>query len=438
MLDAGVGMSTAKQSSTAGREVAKAALEHMSQKPKLAIVGVDSLTRTKYKYDEILAAIKAEIGPEVPLIGSVANGMLVNDRFALKSVGLMLLGGDIRIDDSFVFQESRMEYEDIGKALLQKAKTLPTADDRVMIMFQDGPRFPPEMMAQQKKLNSRVVGLMSGLLTRIFKKKMAQMWEEGQGMPSVQELVNMLFKKGWNIPIIGNVALSMIDYIQYEFYNKQVLTDALAGAIISGTGDTKFGFGYGAGAQPTGIDIKITKNIGNFFLKIDKRPALEGFCEAVGISQASLEELQYEDYTNYIYLFGTTEEVDGEEYSHLTVTMTDPNLKNLVMSGFPFDKVPEQISIFESNPRILLETTRKAVMEAKEGINDPKFLLGFDCVLRNFAYGDMEPLVAQEIRQTIGEDVPVMIFGSGGEILGLKQDDYYWNSFTLIPLVGGR
>ncbi|GAB4319850.1 MAG: hypothetical protein Kow0069_23500 [Promethearchaeota archaeon] len=437
MVEASVAMSTEKDSTRAGREVAKEALAGLSASPKLAVVAVDSLTRTKFKYDEVLRGIREEIGTEVPLIGSIANGVLVNERFALKSVGLMLLGGDVEVDSHFGYGNSRMGWQDIADDLLRTKQGLAPNPQRVMLSFYDGARFPPEMMEQQKKLNSRVVGLMSGLLTRIFRRKMAEMWEQGMGMPTVQEIITYLYEKGWDFPILGNVSMAMLDYKQFEFYMDQVMVDAVTGAIISGKGGTKFGFGYGAGALPTNIDIEVNRNIGNFFLKINRQAALEGFCSAIGIRKESLEELRHEDYTNYIYLLGTTEEVDGEEYAHLTVTMTDPNLDNLVMSGFPFDKIPEKISIFESNPKVLLETTKKAVAKAKSEISKPKFLLGFDCVLRNFAYGDMEPFVAQAIRETLGEDVPVLIFGSGGEVLGIKRDDYYWNSFTLIPLVGG-
>ncbi len=437
MLDAGVGMSTKRNSQMAGRKAVKTAMEGMSQKPKIAIVAIDSLTRTKYNYNEVLQSIRAEIGPEVPILGSIANGVMVNERFALKSIGVMLLGGDINVDSSFKYGNSRMAYEKIADDLISKESQLPPSDKRFMLLFADGARFPPEMMSQQKKLNSRVIGLMTGLLTRIFKKTMASMWEEGKGMPSVQEMITYMFAHGWNCPIFGNVAMANLDYQNYEFFGTEVLENSYAGAILSGQGNTKFNFGYGAGALPMGIDIDITKNIGNMFLKINKKPALKGFCDAVGINPESLEELKYEDFTNYIHLFGTTEKVGDDEYSHLTVTMTDPELDHLVMSGFPFDKVPEKVSLFESNPKILLQTTEKAVAQAKEGISNPKFLLGFDCVLRNFAYGDNQPYVAQKIRETLGDDIPIMIFGSGGEILGLKKDDYYWNSFTLIPLIGG-
>ena len=42
----------------------------------------------------------------------------------------------------------------------------------------------------------------------------------------------------------------------------RILEDAVVGMIISGNGNTKFGHGYAAGAEPTGIKCAITKNIG--------------------------------------------------------------------------------------------------------------------------------------------------------------------------------
>ncbi|MFW9877231.1 MAG: hypothetical protein ACFFG0_29425, partial [Candidatus Thorarchaeota archaeon] len=37
----------------------------------------------------------------------------------------------------------------------------------------------------------------------------------------------------------------------------------------------------------------------------------------------------------------------------------------------------------------------------------------------------------------IDNDIPRMIVGSGGEILGTKDMNYYFNNFTFITLAGG-
>ena len=62
-------------------------------------------------------------------------------------------------------------------------KGIPNKPNQVMLMFQDGVKFPPEIWEQQKLLNMRVALLLSGLFTKIFKKKLDDFKEVGKGMP---------------------------------------------------------------------------------------------------------------------------------------------------------------------------------------------------------------------------------------------------------------
>ncbi|MHA1148094.1 MAG: FIST N-terminal domain-containing protein [Promethearchaeota archaeon] len=438
MLDAGVGISTEKDSYIAGKTVAKDALSQMSVKAKIAILAVDSLTRRPYDYNQILKGVREELDPEVVIIGSTVNGILVNDRFALRSVGLMLLGGDINIDKSFNFGKSRLEYEKIANNIYNSSLDLPPNDNRFMIIFQDGLKFTQEVLAKQKSLNSRFVSLFSGLVKRVFARQIEEFKEEGMGVPTVQELFEELYKKGWQYPIVGNVASNVRNYDSVEFYNDTVGNDNIVAAILSPTGSTKFSFGYGAGAEPTGKSCMITKNIGSFLLRIDGKPAVVGLCDAAGIEKESLRELRGADYLNYYTIIGTTEKSGGKDIIHLTATITDPDLEGLINTGFPFERVPKKIELFQSNMKVLHKTAETAVRQALENIAEPKFLLGFDCVIRFFAYGDNLPKIVKTIDETIGKDIPRMIVGSGGEIYGTKDLDYYFNNMTFVTLAGGN
>ena len=437
MLDASVGITTERDSYLAGKKVAKEALGGMKSKPKLAILAIDSLTRRHFNNKEVIRGVREELGPEVTLIGSTVNGILVRDRFALRSVGLMLIGGDISVDTSYNYGKSRMEYESIAEKIYQKGNNLEPNDNRIMIMFQDGMKFPPEILAKQNSLNSRVVSILSRLINRFFKRQLEEFKEKGMGMPTVQELLETLFAKGWTIPIIGNVSTNIRDYDSEEFYNNEVGTDRVVGAILSGNNSTKFGFGFAAGAEYTGKSCKPTKNIGNFILKIDGKPALLGLCSAAGIEKESLHELRSSDYLNFYLILGTKETIKDKEYIHLTATITNPEFENLINTGFPFDRVPDEIEIFQSNMNILHKTAEKSISQALSGISNPKFLLGIDCAIRFIAYGDNLPKIIKTIDDTIGKDIPRMIIGSGGEIYATKDIDWYFNNVTYVTLAGG-
>ena len=194
MIDANASMADGKNSYRVGRNVAKEVLAGMKLKPKLAILAVDALSRTSYDNKEVLRGVREELGPAVTLIGSTVNGLLVNNRYALKSVGLMLLGGDFKIDSSFSYPKSKIEYEDIANDLYNRTEGLPPNHNHIMLMFQDGYKFPPEVFKKQEMLNMRIVSLMSGLVTRFFKKQLDDFKEQGQGMTTVQELLEILYK----------------------------------------------------------------------------------------------------------------------------------------------------------------------------------------------------------------------------------------------------
>ena len=86
---------------------------------------------------------------------------------------------------------------------------------------------------------------------------------------------------------------------------------------------------------------------------------------------------------------------------------------------------------------ILHKTAQTAVSQALENISNPKFLLGFDCAIRFIAYGDNFPRIIKTIDDTIGKDIPRMIVGSGGEVYGTKDFNYYFNNVTFVTLAGG-
>lgn len=438
MLNASVGLSTNRSSKQAGLEAIKDALSGFNGKPKLAILAVDHLTRNKFKYQDIIDAVRSELDPDIPIIGSTVCGVMVNERLTLRSVGTMLLGGDINVDTKFSYEKSRINYPEIAEDLLMKKQEIPKKDQQVMLMFQDGPKFPPETIAQQRSLNSRAVSLLSSLITRVFKKQLEEFWEKGLGFPSVQDLLGVLFEKGWDIPILGNCATNPEDFIHYEFYNNKVLSDAVLGVILSGQGNTKFGYDFIQGAKPTGITCTPTKSIGNFLLKIDGKPALKGFCNAFNIEKESLKELENQGFLNYYHVFGTQETIEGKDFYHLTLTLTDPELENLIISGFPFYKVPEKIELFTCNTKLVLDSVDDVLKSATKDITNPKFLFGIDCVNRWSSMGDNLDKYIESIRENIGKDTPTLMVGAGGEIYGTQKNDYYMNNQTFIPFIGGE
>ncbi len=79
MIDANCGLSTDVDSYTAGKNVIRDTIESLNQKPKIVVLGVDCLTRKQYNFSEIMRGVHDELGPDIPMIGSVINGMIINN-----------------------------------------------------------------------------------------------------------------------------------------------------------------------------------------------------------------------------------------------------------------------------------------------------------------------------------------------------------------------
>ncbi len=62
----------------------------------------------------------------------------------------MALGGDVNIESPFSFGKSRLMYNDIADKIFALKSQLPATDNRFMLMFQDGMKFPPRLWHNQK------------------------------------------------------------------------------------------------------------------------------------------------------------------------------------------------------------------------------------------------------------------------------------------------
>ena len=71
-------------------------------------------------------------------------------------------------------------------------------------------------------------------------------------------------------------------------------------------------------------------------------------------------------------------------------------------------------------------------------MSKPKFLFGLDCIVRMQTYGDHLERYINIVKETLGDDVPRMISGSGGEIFGTQKGGFYENNFTFLTFAGGN
>ena len=77
---------------------------------------------------------------------------------------------------------------------------------------------------------------------------------------------------GKSFPIVGGSAADNLRYTKtYQYYNREILNNALIGTILSGEG--VFGYGLRHGWHPLGRPHTVTQSSGNIIKEIEGKPA---------------------------------------------------------------------------------------------------------------------------------------------------------------------
>ncbi len=433
MLEASVGFSTNSNSYLAGIEATKEALKDFSGTPKLAIIGIDLSAANIYNLENVLKGIKKEI-PNTPLLGGGSIGIIINNNVSIRAVGILLLGGDIDVIEPQIWTKSRDNYEKIGQDIIKSYKShLNKTLNEVILLFTSGYRIPPEVLAQQKRFDSFGARVFSSLVSRIFWSNMRNFASEGKGFPITQELVEYLVENGLNCPIVGTQCGDLSGVKTFEFFNETVNYDSVIACMLS-SNNHKFGVGYDIGVRRTGKRIQITKNVGPFLMGINGKKALDGLLEVMGHEKEALNELKHQGYINFLSLLG----LEDEDSIHPYVAVTDPQYDS-IFTVLPPKMVEKklELEICEATGEIILESARRAVKMALENVEDPKFLIYFDCSARLSLLGDRIIDEINVIREEIGKDIPIFGFGSSGEIKNSTPGGYHLNNMSIITLVGG-
>ncbi len=432
MIEAAVGFSTNPNSFDAGKEAVVTALKSISEKPKLAIVGIDLACPKTYKLEDVLKGIKSEI-PDVPLIGGGSVGMIINEDIAIRSVGIILLAGDFNVIKPQIWLNSRKNYEQIGRQMLQTyGPFINKTENELLLAFTSGYRIPSDVLAQQKRFDSWGARVFSSLVSRVFWGNMKDFAEEGKGFPVTQEIIEYLVQTQFNCPIVGSQCGDITGERAFEFFNDKVAYDSVIACLLS-SDKVKFGIGFDAGIQPTGKKFTITKNVGPFLMGINNKKALEGLLELLGYEKESLKELKYQGYINFLSLMGLSD-ADG---IHPYLSITNPEYDS-IFTVLPPKMVEKkmEIEICEASCLSILKSAEKAVKQAKEQVKNPKFLIYFECSGRLTMLGDRIIDEMAILRKEVGPNVPIFGFGSSGEIKSSTPGGYHLNNMSIVTIVG--
>ncbi|MCX5692588.1 MAG: FIST C-terminal domain-containing protein [Candidatus Omnitrophica bacterium] len=236
---------------------------------------------------------------------------------------------------------------------------------------------------------------------------------------------------GTSFPIIGGGACDKACFQKtYQYMGNEIRTNSVAGVLVSG--DMKLGIGKSSGWQPIGKSHKITKAKSNIVKEIDKKIAVELYEEYF---EKSFLELKNEGICalGINYPLGVRAG-NGEEYLTRVPLAIEEN-GSLVLNADIQEG--EDISLMIGDKDLVLESAKKAVMEAMKDIKSAKikFAVIFSDIsrlllLRKDAYKEIDI-----IKENIGKNTPILGCYTFGEYAPFIVNEYkgqcYFNNQSI-------
>ncbi|MDI6602513.1 MAG: FIST N-terminal domain-containing protein [Patescibacteria group bacterium] len=392
MIKAGVGRSNNPDPIKAGAEACEKALTQAGDKADLIVV----FSTVAYDQKKMLEGVRS-ISKETPLVGCSDSGEITGEGPVSKHVAVMALSSDT-ID--FTIGVGEGTDKDSHKAGAEAAREI-------------------------KKKAKGDISLFTMLLDGLAENGAA-------AVRGVQEVF------GKNFPIMGGSAGDDFQFKNtYEYFNDQVLSNAVIGIGFSG----KFSFGVGVrhGWEPIGLPMKVTKAEGAKLIEVNNRPALSIYEDYFG---KKAEELIKEPIARMAYTYPLGMSVEGSpELLIRDVVIADE--KGVITCAA---EIPEGSEI-----RLMLGDPDKAIQAAKEAAEgalaqlkgtEPKVVFVFDCMARNKLLG---PRIGEEIvaiQNVLGKEVPLIGFYTYGEqaplggVLGPECFSVFHNETMALMVLG--
>lgn len=193
---------------------------------------------------------------------------------------------------------------------------------------------------------------------------------------------------GSSIPIFGELAGDQWNFKKtYQFYKKEVLSDAIPVLLFSG--NIAFSWGFAAGWTPIGKKKKVTRAEKNNVFKLDNEPILDFYNHYLGEYSQISSEYPLAVFPN-----------DQESFYLRSPASADEKTKSISFFG----DVPEDsiVQLAETTSDNIVNAAREAINKAKAGYKGGKISLAliFSCAARKALLGintEKELLITREM-----------------------------------------
>jgi len=376
----GVGFSEKKDPFLAASEAAKMALYQIHHRP---ITVAFLFSTIHFAHQRLLEGIYYALG-HIKLLGCTGSSVIWPEAINKYGVGLMLIS---------------MDHVTFGQAHSVGIKT-------------KGARQIGEEFARQalKNLNTP-------------QRDLALIFCDGIGENGSDLLKGIKDILGLSFPIFGASAADNFRFHRtYQYFDKELLTDGVAGLIFSG--ENIFGMGVRHGWKPLGRPHTITGVKGNVIKTIEEKPAVTIYEEYFGKSRKEIEKTLIEMSIYYplgLYVPGET------EYLLRNVLRIDED-GGLVCQGDA--SVGSEVRLMMGTKEWALNAATQAAQEAKDSLKgkEVKGALVFESISRNKLLGRLTERELSRIKKVLG-NVPILGICSYGEQAPLKSLEHYGETY---------
>lgn len=372
-LKVGVGSSNEKDSFEAGRRAAGQAMEQLEDtRPDIAVV----FASQRLAYKELLEGIVSVVG-DVQMVGGTTAGEISTYGLGEGSVVICLIRSN-----RLSFKAAKiagMTKDEKSCGINLAGKILENTDKnkaKSLILFPDG-------------LGGDGVALLDGVqsvLSSSFEVAGGFLGDDGR------------FKE------------------TFQFYNGSCYRgDLVTGMLISGDDHYVTSTGVASGFESIGGKIYCTRAEKNVVQEFDNTPALDFYKDLLGDERSKrLPGICLE------YPFGLIDSkanIGNYEYFQLRCGLSvNEEDGSITLAG----AIPKgsAITLTTASRSDIINGARQAAVQAKEGLKGavPKLVLMFSCIGRKIVLGRRTSEEINIVRQTFGEDVPVLGFYTYGEI----------------------
>jgi len=375
-LKAGVFFSNNMNSLVAGREASAGAVA-VSGPPALTLV----FTTDDYIQAMVLEGIIKNVGSSL-VAGFCCAGVITSGGVRSQGVGVMTLNGDLHAATVLQKGLGNDPYgtgRKTGQALLESGINKGTA-----IIMPDG-------------FQAGISEMLRGLYSEM----------------------------GPDFQYIGGGAGDNLKFFKtYQFTEQELSDNALAVALVQGL---NVGLGVGHGWSPAGNPLVITKSRGKRVYELDGSPAFIEYSRRLGrITRDQFPVVAMKHPLGFA-------NISGEFIIRDPLNVNDDQSIDFVT------EVPSQAVgyIMEGRMGSLIRAAREAAQEAVSSIDDPGFMLLFDCISRSLFMGDGFNGEIEAILETVGPDVPMLGALTFGEVGCYDRVPLFQNKTTVVS-VGGK